>query len=102
MAGTVASCERQQTGIINLDDGFQAASSLDRLSSLDPEETLTVLVSPPESGPSRQSTDPAGGDASPHNTARTAGCDRLKIIAAFLGLPAPSRVSPVSGLIEGG
>jgi hypothetical protein len=35
VAGSVAS-ERQLTGIINLDDGFQAASSPDRLSSLDP------------------------------------------------------------------
>lgn len=34
-ARTIAS-ERQLTGIFNLDDGFEAASSLDRLSSLDP------------------------------------------------------------------
>lgn len=34
-ARTIAS-ERQLTGIFKLDDGFEAASSLDRLSSLDP------------------------------------------------------------------
>jgi len=35
VAASVAS-ERQLTGIINLADGFQAANSRDRLSSLDP------------------------------------------------------------------
>jgi hypothetical protein len=35
-AGTIAS-KRQLTGIFELDDGFKAASSLDRLSSLDPQ-----------------------------------------------------------------
>ena len=40
VAGSVAS-ERQLTGIINLDDGFQAASSPDRLSSLDPNRKST-------------------------------------------------------------
>ena len=37
--GTVAN-ERQLTGIVNLDDGFQAASSPDRLSTLDPLPTV--------------------------------------------------------------
>ena len=37
MAGTVAS-ERQLTGIINLNDSFKAAKSVDRLSSLDPDQ----------------------------------------------------------------
>jgi hypothetical protein len=40
-AGTIAS-ERQMTGIINLNDGFKAASSLDRLSSLDPLRLYTL------------------------------------------------------------
>lgn len=39
MAGTGAS-ERQLTGIINLDDGFRAASSPDWLSSLDPRTDI--------------------------------------------------------------
>lgn len=43
---TIAS-ERQLTGIFNLDDGFEAASSLDRLSSLDPELSFAVLISSP-------------------------------------------------------
>ena len=37
MAGTVAG-ERQLPCIINLDDCFEAASSPDRLSSLDPKQ----------------------------------------------------------------
>lgn len=36
MAGTVAS-GRQLTGIINIDDCFKAAKSVDRLSSFDPQ-----------------------------------------------------------------
>ena len=39
MAGTVAS-ERHLTGIINLGDSFKATKSVDRLSSLDPYETV--------------------------------------------------------------
>jgi hypothetical protein len=39
MAGTAAH-ERQLTSIVNLDDGFQAASSPDRLSSLDSPRKL--------------------------------------------------------------
>jgi hypothetical protein len=42
VAGIVAS-ERQLTGIINLDDGFQAGSSPDRLSSLDPLQLFDQL-----------------------------------------------------------
>jgi len=38
-AVTIAS-ERQKLGISNLDDGFEAASSLDRLSSLDPKASV--------------------------------------------------------------
>ena len=45
-AGSIAS-ERQMTGIFNLDDGFKATSSLDRPSSLDPEPTSAVRISPP-------------------------------------------------------
>lgn len=48
LAGTGAS-ERQPTGIVNLDDGFQAASSPDWLSSLDPHTTLTNLDPRPKS-----------------------------------------------------
>jgi hypothetical protein len=48
VAGTVAN-ERQLTGIINLDDRFQAASSEDRLSSPDPMLTYVGRISQPES-----------------------------------------------------
>jgi hypothetical protein len=44
-ARTVAS-ERQLIGIVNVDDGFQAVSSQDRLSSLDP----LLPLSAPRSG----------------------------------------------------
>jgi len=39
LAGTVAS-ERQLTGMVNLDDRFQTASSADRLSRRDPQLSL--------------------------------------------------------------
>jgi hypothetical protein len=45
---TIAS-ERQKLGIINLDEGFQAASSLDRLSSLDPTRLYDSTESQPHS-----------------------------------------------------
>jgi hypothetical protein len=42
LAGIVGA-ERQQTGIINLDDGLRAGSSSDRLSSLDPQLTSAYV-----------------------------------------------------------
>jgi len=53
LAETVAS-ERQLTGIINFDDSFKATGSVDRVSSLDPEETINTSTLTPASGrPSR-------------------------------------------------
>ena len=54
MVGTATS-ECQLTGNVNLDDGFQAASSSKRLSSLDPELLAIPSDSAPESGPSSDS-----------------------------------------------
>jgi hypothetical protein len=51
-AGTVAS-ELQQTGIINPDDRFQATSSVEWLSRLDPERAERSHAAPPESRQSR-------------------------------------------------
>lgn len=44
LAGTVAS-ERQLTGIVNSDESFKAAKSVDRLSSLDSQETVMTIGS---------------------------------------------------------
>ena len=44
MAGSVDS-ERQLTGILNLDDSFKVAKSVDRLSSLDPVPSLELATS---------------------------------------------------------
>jgi hypothetical protein len=50
-ARTIAS-ERQLTGIFSLEDGSEAASSLDRMSSLDPNQSAIPLESPSRSSPS--------------------------------------------------